>query len=437
MSATRTLRLDQVVEGNGAVVEVRRGPDGSVVEAWFAMDGMPRIEPLLVGRHVADVPRIVERLCGICPVAHHLAGVRALESLAGTPPLTPTAIAVRRLLHHGAVLQTHAHHLAFVDATQARDLSEFARRVVAAAGGDSHFPLCAVPGGVLAPLAISRRDELTEQVGQAYEWARQLLGLVETARHGKPTMPTYAGHDVALVDRSGALDLTGDGLRAVAADGTVTIDGASPDDWPDLVAEARPGRAAPRPYLRAPGAEAGGYRVGPVAQLRAAAYLVTPLAEAARSRWSAACGDAAWARGVVTLHVVEAVDELLARPELVAGPVLVEVGAPVTAPRQGSGWVDGARGLLVHRYRADGVGVLRDATITTPTAQNESWLADLLGSQVCSNGPFDPEGEPLRPLLARLEAAIREADPCLPCTSSPPGQMHVRLTFIDADRQGH
>lgn len=433
MSSTRILRLDQLVEGTGATVEVRLGLDGSVADAWFAMDGMPRIEPLLAGRPVADVPGIVERICGICPAAHHLAGIRALEALVGTPPLTPTADSMRRLLHYGAVLQTHAQRLAGVDATLARDLGGFARGVVAAAGADSHFPRCAVPGGVLAPLLVTRRDELLGQVGQALGAALGLLGAVESRRLGVVPMPTYGGHDLALVDRIGALDLYGDRLRAVAADGSATVDGAGADDWIDLVAESRPGSPAPRPYLRALGSVAGTYRVGPVAELRAATCLVTPLAESARRRWSAAGGDAAWARAVVALHVVEVVEELLGRPELVAGPVLVETGAPGTSRREASGWVDGARGLLVHSYRTDGTGMLSAATITTPTAQNEAWLAGLLRSTVRDGGLIDLDGGHPGRLQAPLEAAVREADPCLPCTSLPSGRMQVRLKMTGAD----
>ncbi|CAN5210362.1 Ni/Fe hydrogenase subunit alpha [soil metagenome] len=434
MTTTRTLRLDQLVDAAGATVEIRVQADGTVAESWFAMDGLPRIEPLLVGRPVVDVPGIVERVCGICPVAHHLAGVQALEALAGTPPLTPTADSLRRLLHHGAVLQTHAQRLAGVDASQARELGGFAGAVVAAAGGDSHFPRCAVPGGVLAPLPVARRDELLGEVGRARVVALELLGQVEAACSPDVAMPTYAGHDIALVDATGALDLYGDRLRAVGADGSITVDGAEATDWPDLVAESRPGSPTPRPYLRSPGPGAGGYRVGPVAQLRAPVRLPTPLAEAARQRWVGAGvggeGGAAWARAVVTLHVVEAIEELLRRPRLVAGPVLVTGGGP---PRsQASGWVDGARGLLVHTYRTDGSGALSAATITTPTAQNEAWLAGVLTHLVHEDGPIDPGGVPPERLRAPLEAAVRMADPCLPCTSQPSGRMGVRVRVTDA-----
>lgn len=426
MSQTRLVRLNQIVDGTGATVEVQLDADGSVLAARFVLDGMPRIEPLLVGRPVANVPGIVERLCGICPTSHHLAGIRALEALTGAPRLTTTAALMRRLLHHGSVLRTHAQALTPVDATRARDLGAFALQVQAAAGADSHFPRCAVLGGVLAPLLVERRDELAGQVASAVASACWVLGRIE--RRACPGTAPYQGHDLALVDRHGALDLYGDRLRAVAADGTVTVDGATPEDWVELVAEASPGSAAPRPHLRALGPGPGSYRVGPVAQLRASTQLSTPLAEEARQRWTTGRGGTTWARAVVAVHAVEVIGGLLSRPELVAGPVLSRGDTPDPATRrEGSGWVDGARGLLVHTYRTEGGGILSDATITTPTAQNETWLADLLHDALESCHPDRPASVPSGAIQVRLEAAIRAADPCLPCTSSTPGLMQVRL----------
>ncbi|MEO6604100.1 MAG: nickel-dependent hydrogenase large subunit [Aeromicrobium sp.] len=434
MSTSRTLRLEQVIDGAGAVVEVRLGADGSVVNARLAMGGMPRIEHLLVGKPVVDVPGIVERLCGICPVAHHLAGIRALEALYDLPRLTPTADVLRRLLHHGAVLQTHAQSLAQVDSFLARDLNNFARSVVRAAGADSHFPRCAVLGGVRAPLAVSRRDELLGDVEQALARAVAMLGKVESRqRHAAPTL-TYDGHEVALVDATGALDLYGDRLRAVGSGGAVTIAGARADEWPDLIAESAPGSPASRPYLRMLGVDAGRYRVGPNAELRAATSLITPLAETARQLWLAADGGAIWARAVVALHVVEVIEGLLRQPELVDGPVRVEPGDPIR--QEASGWVDGARGLLVHTYRTNGSGALSGATITTPTAQNESWLAGLLGAELSNNQSVDLLEKLPATLHMALEAAVLEADPCLPCSSLPIGQMRLRLMVVAHDSFG-
>nr|NLI51087.1 reducing hydrogenase subunit alpha [Propionibacterium sp.] len=111
----RTLRLDEIVDPLEARVLVTVDAAGAVVDARFDLAGLPRVDALMVGRPVAGVPALVERLCGLCPAAHHLAGVRALDALLGFGPPPPTADAVRRLLHHGAALDAHAPRFAAVD----------------------------------------------------------------------------------------------------------------------------------------------------------------------------------------------------------------------------------------------------------------------------------------------------------------------------------
>jgi NAD-reducing hydrogenase large subunit len=442
VNATRTLRLDQVVDGAGTRVVVKLGHDARVEEAWLALDGLPRVEDLLRGRPIHAVPTLVEHLCGICPVAHHLVGARALDRLTGLGVLTPTAQAVRRLLHHGDVLRTHARHLATVDPDRAPVLGAFARQAVTAAAGPGHFPHCAVPGGVVRAVSVPERDALRENLDRAMEHA---LALVDEFEGGyvRSRLLAFTGYDVALVDADGTLDLYGDHLRAVATDGSVLIPAAEPDRWRDIVAESWPGATASRPYLRVAGAERGGYRVGPVAQLRIGTHLSTACAEEARQRWAAKGAGAMWARAVVALHAVEVIRALTVLPELVAGPLLASAtpahgpsGSRVSRSRA-TGWVDGARGLLVHTYDVGEGDELIDARITTPTAQNERWLAVMLTTMTAQHalsrarGAIDvPHG-----LRAEMEAAVREADPCLPCTSLPLNRMDLALAVLDA--QGH
>ena len=436
MSAVRTFQLDMVVDGAGAEVMVQLGVGGHVRDAWFELGALPRVEGLLRGRPVADVPTMIEHLCGICPVAHHLAGARALDAFMGAAPITPAAETVRRLLHHGAVLQAHARRAVQVDAGQALRLESFARRVMVAAAGTSHFPRCAVPGGVAVAITVADRDFLASEADVAVQQAADLLNQIE-AKPRPSKLPTFSGHDLALVDQSGALDLYGERLRAVDADNAVVIDGAFAAEWPDLVAESRPGATASRPFLRAVGPDRGAYRVGPVAQLRVATHLSTAVAESARERWAVAMGGAEWARAVVALHAAEVIQDLLSRPDVV-GECLVAPVVPGRVVSGGSakvvsGWVDGARGLLVHTYRVADEGRLTDATITTPTAQNEGWLAALLlaaasDHDICAKSI---EARPPAGLMGTMEAAVREADPCLPCSSLPVGRMGLKLTVID------
>ncbi|MDU7515631.1 MAG: hypothetical protein E7K48_01145 [Varibaculum cambriense] len=165
----------------------------------------------------------------------------------------------------------------------------------------------------------------------------------------------------------------------------------------------------------------GRYRVGPVAQL-SVGDLPSELASKAQARWLAGGRDAASARAIITLHVLEKTVELVS--ELLS---LLELGELEACPPQeqvpfqevvATGLVDGPRGLLAHTYRSDSQGIITSATILTPTAQNEPWLADLLTEAI------DREDVVRQ---AALEQSIREADPCLPLSSAPEGQMGLRV----------
>ncbi|WP_201292768.1 hypothetical protein, partial [Cellulomonas citrea] len=233
---------------------------------------------------------------------------------------------------------------------------------------------------------------------------------------------TFDGADAALADAAGRPDLLGSLLRVVAADGTLVEPGAPAARWDDLVAEAVPGDPAPRPYLVALGPDRGRYRVGPVAQLRIGP-LTTPVAAGLQEQWLAAGGGAHAARAVIAVHSVEAIGVLLGQGALVHGPAARPVAAFTRHP-VGIGWVDGPRGLLVHRYAVDERGTVTAATILTPTAQNEPWLAALLATAA----GVDQAGATVSAL--DMEDAIREADPCLPCSSAPAGTMGLQVDSV-------
>jgi len=246
------------------------------------------------------------------------------------------------------------------------------------------------------------------------------MGVAEAVLADDDEGGAFSGADVALADSSGRPDLLGERLRAVNAAGEVVHAAASADGWAALIAEAQPGRVDPRPYLVSLGPGLGEYRVGPVAQLRIGA-LTTVRARRLQERWLAAGGSASAARAIMMLHSVEAIGALVESSALVAGPCTT---APAGVPRdEGVGWVDGPRGLLVHRYVSAANGVARAVTILTPTAQNEPWLAGLLRAVVDASPADGPD-------RMGLEGAIREADPCLPCSSAPPGTMALQVDTV-------
>lgn len=448
--------LDEIVDAFEARVVVEEDNQGRVRGARFDLTGLPRMDALLVGRPVAGVPALVERLCGICPAAHHLAGVRALESLAGTGPLTPTAHAVRALLHHGAAVGAHAPRLGVLDPADGALLATFARQTAVTAGSPGHFPVTAVPGGVAAAVDPAARDALAALVPDALTAAARLAERM-LADHESATADAagvadgphryrFAGADVALADATGRPDLLGEHLRVVAADGTVLVAGAPAGRWDQVVAESEPGAVAPRPYLLDLGPERGAYRVGPVAQLRVGT-LSTPVAAGLQARWLAGAAGAGPARAVLTVHSVEQVAALLSLDCLTTGSLTAADPGPSAAPGRagvGVGWVDSPRGLLVHRYAADADGTVTATSILTPTAQNEPWLADLLRHAVTvaaaeaptADGQPGPTGFPADATTLGLEDAIREADPCLPCSSAPPGAMGLRVDTLVVGQDG-
>ena len=408
---TQRFIVDQIITGDDARVIIWRSPAGNLLEARFDLSGLPRVDALMVGRPVAEVPALVERLCGVCPVAHHLAGVQALEALWGPVQLTPTARLIRQLLNFGAVIDAHIPGFLRTDLPSVMVLRRFAKSAMAAAGSPKHFPTTAVPGGVARPVAPAELAALSAQVNEALAAAEQLVAATDSGG-GPAWCDAGVTADVALVDEAGRPDFLGRQLRAVGVDGAVLVDGARPEQWGEVIHQARPGEAAPRPYLAALGPQRGVYRTGPVAQLFTGP-LGTPQAAAAQERWGITNQRAGAARAIIVLYCVESIADLIRQPEL----LLDDVGEPL-APRPvagtGVGWAETGRGLLIHEYTSSADGTMTAATILTPTAQNEPWLAELLGQAV-----RHPEGD----LALALEDAIREADPCLPCATAAPGEM--------------
>ena len=99
------------VEGHGKVT-IHLDDEGHVSQARFHVVEFRGFERFVQGRPYWEIPVLVQRLCGICPVSHHLAGAKAMDIIAGVPPgkLTPTAEKIRRLMHYGQMLQSHALH---------------------------------------------------------------------------------------------------------------------------------------------------------------------------------------------------------------------------------------------------------------------------------------------------------------------------------------
>ncbi|MDO4609810.1 reducing hydrogenase subunit alpha [Corynebacterium sp.] len=444
-----TLDIGQLVDPFEARIVIDRDASGAVAAARFDLSGLPRLDPVLAGRDVAGVPDTVKMLCGLCPVAHHLAGVRALESAApvggegsGAGGAVPAgADAVRRLLHHGSMIDQIAPRLLGLDRDAAVAFKSLGKTAMAAAGCPGHFPDVAVPGGVRGPADRGLVDELADTAPAAADRAMALATRAGDA--DGDWADRWDGWNIILAGADGRPDPLGSHVLAVRGGERVLLAVA---DFDARVDESRPGAAAPRPVLDLPGHGTVGYRVGPVAASRAAGRIDGPVAAQAR---------------VLAESVAAVVDIVTDRRDdlLAAGAADPASGWKAGVPVRGVGAVDGPRGLLVHRYDGDGAGRLASCRILTPTAQNEPWLAAMLAEAVGSGGSgagivgarasgagadepgtgvdesrnvgsgSSPGGQAASRAHPAMEAAVRAADPCLPISSAPAGSM--RLSVVD------
>ncbi|PFG28438.1 hypothetical protein [Corynebacterium renale] len=376
------IQLNQAVDPGLATVFISQ-PTGTTapqgVEARFDLSSFPRIESMLVDLPMEHIADIVTKICGLCPVTHHLAVYQAWEHMRGFRPadIPPRAQAVRTLLHYGSVLDTVAPKLIMTYRQAAVTIKKAGKALQRAAGMEGHFPHVATVGGVLHDVTVT--PELRAIVEEALDVARA-LPVAEPI--------PCSGGDLFQSDASGNWDPLGSHVRYA--------DSAHCEVFPveeffDRVHERHPGEIVPRPYIDTPTGKAL-YRVGP--------------------RTHAGDGEDPWG-------IVEALSKSLRILSQIAETDAQLVGTPSQEPtRTGVGLVDGPRGVLAHAYEVDENEVVTAAHVLTPTAQNEPWLAELL-TEACSG----PDNE----RTSRAEAAIRAADPCMPCASMPPGMMNIEF----------
>ena len=409
------INLDEIIDPMQGRVVISPDSQGKS-HAHFDLQGLPRIDGMLVGKSALEALKMTEHLCGICPVAHHLAGIRALDALSGNTEISREAELTRRLLHYGSVVETHSLRFLRQDRDSGVRLKKVSKQMLVVPG---HFPVTAIPGGVRNLPNIEDLQNLQAELPAVIASAEKLCELAFNKQSHAEVFSQFAGADLALINEDGNPDIFGTRVRAARAGSTWKE--FDFEEWNQQVAEENPGAPAPHPYLSALGPVPGRYRVGPVAQL-SVGDLPSELASKAQARWLAGGRDAASARAIITLHVLEKTVELVS--ELLR---LLELGELEACPPQeqvpfqegvATGLVDGPRGLLAHTYRSDSQGIITSATILTPTAQNEPWLADLLTEAI------DREDVGRQ---AALEQSIREADPCLPLSSAPEGQMGLRV----------
>lgn len=470
---SRKITIDPItrVEGHGRVT-IHLDANGKVEDAFLHIVEFRGFERFIQGHPYWEAPVLVQRLCGICPVSHHLAAAKAIDQLAGVDPehLSPTATKLRRLMHYGQIFQSHALHFFYLASpdilfgleapTEKRNffavamenpdlarkgilMRKFGQEIIKAIAGKRIHGIAAVPGGMYKTFELAERDYFLDgkeipSIDTMIEWNLAILTYIkayhDNHRHLLDTFAAYPSGHLGMVDDAGNMEMYHGKLRAIDSEGNITLPDIATQDYGQYFAEGVERWSYMKfPYLKALGREKGWNRVGPLARVNVCNAIPTPLAEQERQYYRQYSGQNTnnstlythWARLIEMLHCAEIMKELL-HDEAILGDDLRREGQP---RMEGIGIIEAPRGTLTHHYQIDEKGMITKCNLIVSTTHNNEpmnravrWVAD----QVISEKGAVTDG-----MLNQVEVVVRAYDPCLSCATQALGQMSLKVEVFN------
>jgi len=469
----RRIEIDPVtrLEGHGKI-EIFLDDKGNVDHAYFQVPELRGFEKFCEGRLAEDMPQITSRICGVCPTAHHMASVKALDSLYQVEP-PPAAKKIREAVYSAFMAEDHILHFYFLGgpdfivgpSAQAAERNILGvigkvglkvgqkvietrrklRELIAIAGGKAVHPGLGLPGGVAKAL---KREEQTQFVQVARETLDFALFTLET--FGNLVLKnsdyvnlicsdafTHRTYYMGMVDEDNRANFFDGPIRVVSPDGREFAK-FQPNAYLDYIMEhVEPWTFMKFCFLKPVGwkgfredSDSGIYAVGPLARLNVSEGMATPLAQEAREKVFAALGNKPihhtlathWARIVELIYAAERLQELSSDPQIVDADVRT---LATQIPREGIGVVEAPRGTLIHHYQTDEKGVIRKANLVVATQNSAARIAMSVGK---SAQAYVKAGNVSDGILNMVEMALRAYDPCLGCaTHSMPGSMPLLI----------
>ena len=461
MSEVLTLPAVKRIEGHGRV-SLFLGDDGCVADAHFDVTEFRGFERMLEGRMVWEMPLITSRICGVCPVSHHVAAVRAVDALYHVDIPRPAKL-LRELLHLGGFSQDHALHFFFLagpdfltgDGTGSRDLlgvigaqPELARKAIALrragqriaeiVGGRASHPVTCIPGGMSRGITAAQRLEMRALVRGMREdallaadvsrdaTARLLAEHLGFAAGSVPYMAQMRGEEFSLLDGR---------IRVMGTDGSLTDEFDASDYASHIAERVLPGSYANAPYLSALGPDAGTYRVGPLARLNLAEHMPGASSGDLLDEFRRTLGRPVfpvlayhWARMIELVASVERMLVVLEDDDIVSTDIRVKVDRGEAGT--GIAAIEAPRGTLIHHYEADAVGRVTKANLVVATTHNVASLDAAVLDAVAGVSRDEALSEAT---IRTMELGIRAHDPCLSCATHEIGRMPLVVELVDCE----
>ena len=464
--ATQKITIEPVtrIEGH-AKVTIHMNDDGLVDHAYFHVNEFRGFEKFCEGRMFFEMPQITPRICGICPVSHHLAAAKAGDIILGVTPPRPATL-LRELMHMGQIIQSHGMHffelagpdlilgfdadpairnvVGLIEADpeltlRAVELRKFGQDIIFQVGGRRIHPNFAVPGGVNHSLTVEKRDHMRSGLDEA----------IETTKIGLQIFKDWADANIAdiekfavfhtgylgLVTPENGLELYDGNIRLIDQDG-LELEHFSAQNYLDFISEhVEDWSYLKFPYYKKMGWPDGVYRVGPLGRLNAANKIDTPMAQAEYETYHQINDGKPiqhtlyyhYARLIEVLFALERAQILLDDPDILSNDILSKKG---DFKGEAVGVIEAPRGTLLHHYWVKPNGQLERVNLIVSTGHNNWAMSEAVDSvaKTYVKGPDVQEG-----MLNRVEAAIRAYDPCLSCSTHAVGQMPIKLEILNAD----
>jgi len=465
------------LEGHGKI-EIFLNDDGSVANCYFQVPELRGFEKFIEGMPIEEIPRVVSRICGVCPASHHLAAGKAVDAVYKVDP-PPAAKKLRELYYSAHYFHSHIAHfyaLAAPDFVVGPDADPAKRNIlgivekvgipVAAevlkhraigqdiqimVGGRSTHPVWTLPGGVSKGITEEQRTEIIEKAKSCVEFAKFSLKLFEDVVLSNKTYLDIILSDIyeldtywiGTVDEKNLVNFYHGDHRVVDQKGKEVFR-YKDHQYLDYIAEhVEKFTYLKFPYLKkigwkgfVDGPDSGLYQATPLSRLNAADGMATPLAQTEYEKMYKTLGGKPvkklmathWARLVELLYAAERLLELAQDPEITSPNFRT---LPTQIPEEGVGIVEAMRGILTHHYKTDKKGLVTEANLIVGTTNNHAPIS--MSIKRAAQKLIQPGKEIGQGLLNMVEMAFRLYDPCFSCaTHSLPGEMPLVVVVKNA-----
>jgi F420-non-reducing hydrogenase large subunit len=461
---TRRILIDPItrIEGHGKI-EITFNSYGEVRDARFQVPEFRGFEKFCEGRAAEEMPILTQKICGVCPTAHHIASTKALDDLFNVPPPL-AAKTIRELIYHAFMYEDHLLHVYYlggpdwllgpeVPASQRNILGlaekmgktftammmaarQKAREIIARVTGSALYPVFGLPGGISKSLSAEDRDFAVSASDDMVAFAKLSMNLFAKHLLKSPALPNMMTdplyyqptYYLGMVDNAGKLSLYDGRIRIIDSDGTLYATFDARDFSRHLVERVEPWTYMKTVTLKEAGwdrfsgnAPVGIYRVGPLARLNVSLGLSTPLAHAEYEKMMIFFGSKPvhhtmayhWARLIEVLYAAERTAEL-ARDSRILHTEVRNLPNPLTSEQSGTGACEAPRGILFHAYQANTHALILKLNLLVATQQNAAAICRSVYQVASRLIPDEPISERT---INRIEMAYRAYDPCLACAT--------------------